>query len=312
MRLNFVVFLSVLLCNSNLSGILSVLTATASVNFGHYEQNESNSTVDVQNRNERTKLKLIDLNFDVLFLIFEHIDTLDMLSMVEICPKLTPIAATIFRGKYQKVEVADAFTTDIFKPQFEDKNNKSTRIRNYELILRTLQTFGHVIKHLKLDGMAIVFRERKLTIMQFINKYTSESLTTLKIHYIKEDALAQFTIPFENVRELSVKIDILGLEVNVLPLSQIFPKLKKLTMHIQVDLFVKNLDLSFIDCEFSQLEYVYLIIGKRVEQRRDQIVSFLGNNSQVQHFKFFSETPILSDNQIHELLPNINNTDPFH
>lgn len=242
MRTNSVIFFTILLCISCSSALdnSSESTATALVNPNNSQQNGDNISVHLQKSVDRANLRLVDLIWDVLFIIFEDMDTLDMLSVIEVCPSLTPVAAIIFRRKYQKIEITDALSTEVYKPKFEDTRNKSVKIRNYDLALKTLKYFGGVIDQCELEAMTIMSSER-YAIMRYINKYASDSLTSLKLYYIRrEESLEHFTVPFKRVEELEIYITMYGIAADIMPFNQLFPKLKRATVRIYDGVFLKN------------------------------------------------------------------------
>lgn len=299
MQCALVLFLSVLLFDSNSSG----LPATSSPSTDNDQHGDGNFPLDVQNGNNRGEIKLTDLNYDVQFLIFNRLEIEDLWNLAETNSKLKPALDAVFRSKYQEVGIKDAIGSKYFTYNFE----KRLRLFDIDLSLKNIEHFGSAMRKIYVDNFSIdQFSSRSNSdksnrIFQSINKYAGDTLECLHMGRLKENTLQQLTDPFKKVEELGLEITD-EIRAGSLPLNELFPNLRRL----ELKMMYATGDYSVLDCEFPHLEHITFEFDDRALQRRDQIEAFLRKNSHVKGVKvafipreFLKELPVL--------LPNIEN-----
>lgn len=194
-------FLSVLFCNI----ILSAVAATDD----NGELIDGNFPMDIQNGNNRRKLKLTDLNDDVLFHIFEQVWTDDFWSLFETHPRFKFILQALFRSKFNRIEIKNAHSNNIECKYFTDPFENRLTLFDLDLILKTIENFGVAMRRIYVDNFSIdqfssmPNSEKSNRIFQFINKYASETLECFDLGRLKENTLQQFTVPFAKVEEVN-------------------------------------------------------------------------------------------------------------
>lgn len=153
-----------------------------------------------------------DLIEDVQFLIIDSLDFNHLINLVEACPELHNVATWAFRKKNKDFIFHFAEGNLLTIPGQADftqyKKFPCISIYNLPLMLRVLKLFGSAIQHLEVDNTAFIDDDAN-TIIEYINKYTTESWTVLKLHYLTENTLMMFTVPFENVENLFIGTEIL-------------------------------------------------------------------------------------------------------
>lgn len=300
MKLIFVFVLNLLLFNSCLSTIAN------STSVGSQE---------ILKQNGKNKTSLVDLNNDVLFLIFMEMDLLEWSNLAEVHSLFASIANDAFRQRYHNYVVRIYGTDmddDAYKPQRKEFENYANSdwapewliLNDYKLVLNVFKYFSSNIQKLKItDGISVsIDRNRLKVVNQFVNRYASNYIKNLEI-VIVEDTLEQFTLPFNNVEELKCQVSGKQLSDKVLPFNQMFPNIRKLNLE-----FCSTMGYTMIDCEFPRLEDVkiHLLHGSRYDDQQKLIRGFLEKNPQIkgldiyeftwEYVKYFSQ-----------LLPNLEN-----
>lgn len=224
------------------------------------------------NENGRNKTTFIDLDADVLYLIFEQFDFMDTLNLMEAIPIISPIGVEIFKKRKYEVEInVDASA----HPKTTQKNNYVT-FSNSSVFLRALKVFGSVIQHLTIKNRQYV-KDITPDMNQCINQYTSDSLKLLRIIDVDKDSFTNFTVPFKNLEDLQIVIpsDRYTVVNSAIPLNQMFPKLHRLDITL-------NGDAKFIDCEFSNLEHVTIqLLYVFYWNPLDGVKNFMKKNPQI-------------------------------
>lgn len=260
--------------------------------------------LSVENGND--KIKLMNLNHDVLFIIFEQLDFMDLLSLTEASPDFFPLVTEILRRKNYEVTIRNAHSVDKLNGRSfnEFVVEKRIEITYFDLILTVLKQLGHAIRHLNVEFSYIRNNEAAI-ISQFINEYASVSLKTLRLSYVKNDTFEHFIIPFEGVEELHFGIDINEFKSDISSLNYLFPRLQRLGLSL-----FSNVNYDFMDCELPHLKHLNLFIASEAWECKEQIEAFLRKNTQIQSLGI-DFLPIdhvkISLKDINRLLPNIEN-----
>lgn len=273
---------------------LSGHTVNAQINSNNVDRGIERNHLS---ENNKRKLELFDLNMDVHFLIIEQMNIKDLANFAEATS--ANYVVDFFRKRYNRLKLTYAFAKGFPLPEYEE-NGSSIEIRSLEMILSVLKNFGCTIKHLEIH--ISTKHKEYATIERFINKYGSESLITLNLQAIY--TFEHFTVPFKCLEELHFRV-YSEITNGILPLNQLFPKLRRL--YLELDF---NSDLSFLDYKFSHMEHIDLIIRDESWQKRKQIERFLRKNNQVRSLVIFFVTqsyPIFDLKIINEMLPNIEN-----
>lgn len=275
-----------------------------SVDITVYHRNQSKSVNQTINRNinqsQRAKdeIKLIDLNADVLFLIFAHLNIEDMLNLSLANKILGFSAGEVFRWKYHDNEIIIKYAANMLD-KFHTRN-KTIEMYDYKFTLDVLTNFGIFMEKLRIENDDIP-ESRSNVIHKFVNQYTSETLNSLHLGIIKDKTLEQFERPFVKLQEFDCSIakETVG---HIRPFSQLFPRLKRLSLALN-----PGFDSSFVDCALSHLIHVNIDIGLTTSLKyMPQIVAMMQKNPQIRSIEMLS-LPDDSIKTISEYLPNIEN-----
>lgn len=183
--------------------------------------------------------RLVDLNADVLMLIYDELDLLDMTNLLSAYPSkmLLTVARDSFRIRYKDytISIDDRSRTDRIYCDVDRKN---------------LQVSSQIDSIFRFFG--VFFRDLEVMhpsthISHLINKYTTESLIKLGLPPFENDTLTFFTKPFQFVEELSLHSRI---DSARMPLNQLFPSIRRFILRLYTD---ENM--SLLLCEYPHLEH---------------------------------------------------------
>lgn len=268
---------------------------------------QQNDIIDSEFRlNCVAKLKLSDLNEDVLYLILDCMHFMDLLSIVEAIPNLSSLAISILRQRHYGVDICNAYPDDDFygRKFSDDLIDRRFKINNFQLSLRVLKHFGSAIKWLRIQN-GFILQQKADIIADSINKYASESLTSLQLGSVYTDTFHRFTVPFKNVQELSFTIETKTLANDFKPLNQTFPNVQSLNMYLR-----SNVNTSFIDCKLMQLKHLFLGVTDEAWPQREHFENLMRRNQQIRQI----ELRFLPQNYIevvNAILPKIENLTIF-
>lgn len=251
------------------------------------------------------RIKLTDLNDDVLYLILDQLDFMDMMKFLEIFPakELLSVGAGIFRKNFKDYEVIiDKQLLDrAHHPNFEaDQHLKRLKLYEFDSILKFVKFFGHEMHSIEYSPHSFRMEESN-NISQNINEYARKSLKCLKLKNVINYAIEPFTKPFEEVEELLLTADWLTNYYGDIrsQFNQLFPRVRNLTLSLS-----SSVKFNFIDCEFPHLEHLKLFYSHDYEFKI--IENFLKKNSQVKSIHASSIRDIYVQ-IIGESLPNLEN-----
>lgn len=250
-------------------------------------------------------INFIELNGDVLLMIFEHLNSTTLLNLAMASPHLSPIVADQFRRKYKDYDLRILDTTSRKRNELiEYSNYKQIDIYGLQMAIKFVKHFGGVIKNFELRQLNIPQTD-SMIISQAMVQYCTKSLTKLNLDFIKENTLEQFIGPFENVDSLHFSIS-RGRFRTRLPLNQLFPKVKE----IHVSIF-SDTEYDFFNTELPTLESLFVLF---LIQRNDNfaksfqpIESLMRNNKQIESLHLVQSFPNLHIQTINKLLPNLKN-----
>lgn len=196
--------------------------------------------------------KLADLNADVLSLIFDELQILDMLNLLNVYPAVSLAAAAKLsfwrRYKHCEVYIKLKSPTEEF---FGFDKLKCIEVHSETIGLNFLKFFGDVIQRLDV-------RFPTSSVVKSIEKYTSELLTELKLFVDNEHVFKTFDKPLKQLRRLSIKV--MGkLETGNMKFVEIFPKIQQLKLDLE-DYYLG--EYKFFVGEFPHLENLDMHIPK--------------------------------------------------
>lgn len=281
--------------------IIAVIKATSNIESNNGEK------ITRQAFNKNRKLKLSDLNDDVLLLILDYMNELDLLQLAQVNSLFGTIATESFRHRYKsyKIQMEYKNLSGLQGAILEARQDKQLLIiRNYELFLKILKHFGSVIKRLQINR-DYDENTQNSTVFRYVNEYASESLNSLELMTVNEEILSQFTKPFDQVEDLELGDETKG-NGSFLSLNEVFPRLRRLSYR-----FVQETppNYTYIDCEIPNLEHFEFFILGSYDPRNfgfmQLIEGFLRKNSHIRSIQDYSSTEFLKI--VTENLPNLEN-----
>lgn len=187
MWFNFALIISVLLCNNCLSLVIPEIES----NNNEGQSSEEVLQQQIPSENSRNKIKLDDLDGDVLHLIFNDFNLTDLASIADVKPIFAYCAGQIFDHRYRDYKFESWERIDA-GPNKEDRYDdypepKNLLIVDYELVLKVFKHFGHVINRLTIKDLTFQENHSK-TINKYVNDYYgSKCLQTFSIKGVKEN-----------------------------------------------------------------------------------------------------------------------------
>lgn len=248
-----------ILCNGCMANIL---TRTDAASIFH----EAQSKIKSLNENTVFRTKLAELNGDVLYLILDQLEFDDMLNLLKGYPakKLFAVANDIYWTRYRDYVVKIGLVGRV------DIDDTSKRITVGKWGVKFIRYFGRVIQHLEIEHSSTL-------LIQNTNKYASDSLTKLKITYIREDPFQLFKKPFTKLKAFELDVIAPINQPGHLPLNQIFPKLQRLTLASYY-----SIDKSFITCALPNLVHLKFIVDKM--KNIENLYGMFRENPQIRSF----------------------------
>lgn len=176
----------------------------------------------------------MDLNVDCLFIIFQHLDVYDLLSVAEANEYLLFAVQAVSKHRFGRKKAT--IRIDFFG--FSMNENKDEiqlfDIGQLELLKRNvLKYFGHSFAVLQVN-IGISFEDITVVprLFEQINLYCSESLTDLQLSILKPGNMVDaFKKPFQNVNNLTIFYELNQFDNSHLTFTEIFPALRYLTFH---------------------------------------------------------------------------------
>lgn len=272
MKCTFLILSLVLLLAINCSTGVGAKAISPNVLYGSLSRDE------IVDETGRLRLKFIDLNYDVLFIIFNQLELLDLISVASTDPIVASAAAEVFRHKYQdyriEVNIFD-INNDLGDTRWAGDigmsiaPNKHIKISNAELGLKILVHLG--------SGLT------KVLVHERYAKYILQGLKT----------------PLNGIQEFAVNIKE---TVNgVRSFNQLFPQLKRLSVNLKA-----NVDISFVDCEFPHLEFFSTHIDAEASDCSKQFEALIQKNQHIKAIEI-NGFPTEAIKTINNLLPNLEN-----
>lgn len=226
----------------------------------------------------------MNLDYDVLYITLNEMNLTEFINMASTNSRIASVAADAFHLNYRdfKISISDfSYRVQPGDEIWDGRNisismppRKRIQIADYQLGLSALQCFRRDIKEV----------------------YIHEKYTT--------DILEKLTEPLDSVEELSIDIKQNG--SNILPISQLFPRLRRLSVHLK-----RNVDISFVNCELPQLEHLSIHAEYDAWNQQNHIEGMIQKNAQIKSFEF-GGFPAKYIKVIKQLLPNLTNLTLHH
>lgn len=149
----------------------------------------------------------------------------DLLNMAQTNLYFEELARDIFRRKKspKTIEIAPFVSYIPFREM-----RFSIPLQNYELVQKSLKSFGHEIRKIDLRSNLITPIQRH-QIHRLMEQYCSQSLTSLFLNVCDERTFDYFQFPLEKVENLTIGGELKSAK-NGLKLNQIFPGLRQLSI----------------------------------------------------------------------------------
>lgn len=188
------------------------------------------------------RTKMHDMNADVLMLIFDQLELQEMLRFATAYPnkRILSVARQYFRSRFNNYRVY--IQTNSYNDLEANSTAKKIKV-SLKKSFKLLKIFGSAIQSLEIQ-----FPTSEL--MQFVNKYLSDTLVTFKLTYARNDTLHQFAKPFTKVVNFSFGYnDRHRIKADHVPLNQLFPNVRHLFLSSYEDL-----EFDSMYCSFPHLE----------------------------------------------------------
>lgn len=299
------VFLSVvpifLLFNNILFGIAEAFESSSS----ELERNSNSLELfdnEKTSRNRHDEVRLIDLNFDVLYEIFKDLDLIDIVNLGASNSKLATSTSEIFRRRLQskniyKIAIVSSAKPDASPIQLIQESHRF-EINDFPTAVKIIRHFGHFINWLEIQNHDIQ-KNHSRTIGRLLNKYCVDTLHHLDLGFIKCDTFEQFTAPFDNVTELSLIVETKNGKSGNLPMNEMFPSLQRLKVTLYADV-----DYKFLYCNFTNLRNLIIGASKNIWNKKDRVEQLLQMNSHIRHLNI-RDFPKDYVRNISRILPNL-------
>lgn len=244
------------------------------------------------------KTQFMDLNEDVLFIIFTNLQAKCLLNVAKSTEKLAKLTAAAFRWRYRDYEIHIINAQENQSMKCGDSiYDKHLYIHDYKLCLSLLEYFADSFKRLEIYNIDMS-EHHSNTINRLVNKYAADYVTHLDLQSIKRNTLEQFTVPFKEVQVFNCLSLLHEMRINM-QFDKLFPKLQSMKL-----IMSNKLDYEFINCKLPHLHHLSITFYEEQFKRRPQIDEVLRKNSQIQRIEV-KNFPFDYVKTINHLLPNI-------
>lgn len=216
----------------------------------------------------------MDLNMDCQLAILEQLDFDTLRNVAQTNQHFAELATYIFkqlisstkfsihgtRNTNTSLDASDLIARDLQHVWFENLSsyfirfeNDSFHSRNLGAILNVLKYFGDSIKKLAIFTAFVPDGGIHKSVGQMINEHCSETLVELEVLHFYADVFKYFTKPFRAVESVAFGHVINVDERDYLPMSQLFPNLKRLVLILD-----QMLNSSYIVRHLPHLNYLMI------------------------------------------------------
>lgn len=245
--------------------LLSVALLCCSETFGSQNTQQS----------QPTKKKFLDLNDDVLLEIFGFVNWSDLLNLLKVHRRFVSLIEGPSRTNDPNYESLIGNQGVQFYVDDEKKEIRERREINIFFNHWIRGTRKLAIDNRKLDAASSAM------INTLANQRGANILTHLDLGDIQTNTLAQFTVPFVAVEELTLYIHNNQAGANVQPLNVIFPNLKRLSMILN-----DECDYHYLNHAFPKLERLRLMVSVDRTMTNRQLIGLIEKNPQIKDIEF--------------------------
>lgn len=204
----------------------------------------------------------MDLNTDCQILVLENLQMDNLYSLSKTNKYFSNFVDDILRQKYlKKMVIFRSLFAYSTSPTFDfDETDKGVEVRYAKTAIKMLKKFGHSIRNLKIQNIVRNEFHAQIDIKEVYNlieEHCSETLSELHLEWMKENFFANITIPFKNVKSVSLLGEIGGLGNDQLNFQQMFPSLRRLRLND-----VRNQNITTLETEFPHLDHLHVYIQK--------------------------------------------------
>lgn len=234
-----------------------------------------------------------DLNDDCKVLLLEELDLADLLSMAELNPHITILAANVYKRKFfnKTIEIRGPFSENAFK--FIETDDTIV-VGNFELTAKLLHHFGSYV-----SVLGVNFWENSKGQIKQIVAMVNVKCAALKEFRVKsrdEDVLSEVKKPFYSVED--VDLDGLFTKSNSgLELNEMFPKIRKLSLGFT---YLKNKMATVRFPKLLHLEIPHLVKPELNDDIKQMIKLYTRIESLTLRFSSMNILKLVSDS-----LPNL-------
>lgn len=188
--------------------------------------------------------KIIDMPLELLLDIYEDLDVSSLTNIAKTHPYNWDAAGIVYKTKFA-IEMFDIHGQQVFEGFLLDGENKK---KEFEAMLSSLQTFGHLITKLKLNYNYFTDEQRE-TVNQYVNDYITNSLVEIELRSFKESDLLRLAVLLKHVEIVHLSEGNVSSHMN---LSEIFTAVRTLDLT-----FAYRVPPSFFEYNFPHLEKIY-------------------------------------------------------
>lgn len=176
---------------------------------------------------------------DCLLLIFERLAFDDLLHMVQINGKFSPLAANVYRRKYSYLPLKIEYRADF---EFIINHKVEILLGDYISIMNTFNHFGRVIKKiiLTIDEESEGWKDR---IGNLISTYLTEALVDITFERKAYKLLDYITKSLVNVENVTFRPNFAKFETPISRFGEIFPSVRRLYLNLLNENDVVKFDL---------------------------------------------------------------------
>lgn len=277
------------------------------------------------------KTQFTDLDFDCLFLIFEHLKFIELLNLAKTSDLLSTVAATAFRSKYSRFQIVVRDEFDFPKKKSSELLNvanetigrvfqrfgiirkeekKSNHIEisgndliidDYDTILNVFTHFGCVIKRLKFMTSVAFKYSKEEFLGNLFSEYISDSLITIDFEKSNDRLLKHFTKPLVNVKTVRFRETFFHRAPESLPLNELFPAIQGLAM-VQLGGKWQN----YFNCHMPNLKEMFIkgIQQSFIYTATDSLTNVIRQNPQIRDIRLYDVDSDFVHN-VNSFLPNL-------
>lgn len=192
------------------------------------------------------------MNPDCQLLILDELDFQSLMMIAQTSDYYKSLALGVFNRKYghKTIRIMGSFMYGTMDTVTE--SNDQITIKDYDMALMMFNTFGSVIQKLEMALRFVELNQRQV-IHEHVSKYCSDSLHSISLRDLVEDELEEFSIPFKNVKNLSVSRNFIASD-GKFKVTHVFPNIRRLELNQ-----IQEFDGFILDVLIPTLEEVKIL-----------------------------------------------------